>query len=113
MSDFTSHGVDWTDALAGASMMFCLRTVATSDPQTDTNGEEYLDLRNCGAFDDENKVRPLLSRQLLWCNFGGDAGTDPTAGTTSPPHPELNGRLVFFDYARPLLSALKLVSDRL
>eukprot|EP00978_Attheya_sp_CCMP212_P019879 scaffold56364_cov52-Attheya_sp.AAC.2 len=58
-------------------------------PITDDLGEEYLDLSQCGAINDQNEISKVVSRRELWDNDG--------------PYPQLRGRQVIFSFARPLL----------
>lgn len=74
-------------------------TIAKAVPKTDGLGEVYIDLSGCGAINDENDVAPILSRRELW---EGDAA----------PHPGLKGRLVIFDFARPLLAEVRTAFTR-
>jgi hypothetical protein len=98
-SDFHSKGTDIThDSEDGAELLLYFRTITTAVPTTDILGEEYLDLSGCGAMNDGNLVEPIESRRELW-DTGGS-------------HPELKGRLVIFDFARPLLAEIKAAFGR-
>lgn len=88
-ADFVSKGDDITNQEDGAKLLKYFQTITTATPQPDDRGEEYIDLSDCGAIDDQNQIIDIESRRELWDNDGA-------------PYPQLRGRQVIFDFARPL-----------
>ena len=84
-SDYVSKGTDVANLDEGEDLLKYFQTITTAEPQTDARGEQYLDLKDCGAIDDQNMLNPILSRSALLKDY-----------------PQLEGRQVIFEFAKPL-----------
>ena len=85
--DFVPHGKEMSD---DTGFPLYLEKIATAQPQTDQEGETFIDLKDCGWINDRNQLKQNVSRRRLWESY-----------------PELEGRVVIFDYAQPLLDKVK------